>query len=173
MLVSDYILSRLAEEGIDTCFTVYGGAMAELLDAFPRQDKIKYVVTQHEQAAAFACEGYAQVKGVPGLCLVTSGPGGHNIVTGVANCFYNSVPAIFITGQVNSKFIRPNEDIRQLGFQESPIVDIVRPITKFASQCLNVDDLKLDLELAINACKTGRIGPVLLDIPVDVQKSYV
>src|ERR1051325_10586899 len=100
MNVADYILRRLADEGIDTVFLVYGGAMGELADAFTRQSRIRYVCAQHEQGAVFMAEGYAKAKGVPGVVLVTSGPGGGNIVTGLQNCFYDSTPLIALCGQV-------------------------------------------------------------------------
>ena len=95
------------------------------------------------------------------------------MVTGIANCFYDSTPCIFITGQVNSKFIRKDASVRQLGFQETDIVSIVRPITKFAVQCIDVSMFKLQLEMAIKACTEGRAGPVLLDIPHDVQRCAI
>lgn len=170
MRVSDYILQRLAREGIDTAFCVYGGAISELMDAFTRQDKISYVCPMHEQASSFMAEGYAKVKGVPGLAIGTSGPGGHNMVTGIANCYYESTPCIFITGQVNSQFIRPNETIRQLGFQETPIVDIVKPITKYAKLIMHISEVEAVFEKAIYVATTGRRGPVLIDIPIDIQR---
>ncbi len=174
MKFSDFILSRLADEGIDTAFVLYGGAISELMDAFTRQDRIKYVVMNHEQSCAFAAEGYAKAKGIPGLAIATSGPGGHNLVTGIANCYYDSTPCIFITGQVATPFIRPRwSDLRQLGFQESPIVDIVRPITKYAVQVDKLGTAKAQVNRAIRHCMSGRRGPVLLDIPSDIQKCQV
>jgi acetolactate synthase I/II/III large subunit len=171
MRVSDHLLARLAKEGIDTAFTVYGGAISELMDAFTRQSAIRYIVPMHEQAAAFGAEGYAKMKGVPGLAIATSGPGGQNMVTGIANCYYDSTPCIFITGQVQTKFMRPDNRIRQLGFQESPIVDIVREITKYAVTVKDVRYFDEQLEDAIHLCKSGRPGSVLLDIPGDVQRA--
>lgn len=168
--ISDYILSRLADAGITHAAMVYGGAISELADAFTRQDRLKYVVMQHEQACSFFAEGYAQVKGVPGLAIGTSGPGGHNMVTGIANCYYNSVPAIFLVGQVQTRFIRPpGSGLRQLGFQETPIVDIVRPITKFACTLLPGDSISLTMDCLLHECTEGRPGPVLLELPSDLQ----
>lgn len=171
MRLSDYILARLADEGIDTAFMLYGGAISELMDAFTRQSRIRYVSMMHEQAAAFAAEGYAKAKGIPGLAIATSGPGGHNMVTGIANCYYDSTPCIFITGQVATNLIRPRgSELRQLGFQETPIVDIVRPITKYAVCIDKLDTAKERINRAIRHCMKGRPGPVLLDIPTDIQK---
>jgi acetolactate synthase I/II/III large subunit len=168
--VSDYVLQRLASAGVTHAFTVYGGAISEMMDAFTRQSAIKYVTTIHEQAAGFAAEGYAKVSGL-GLAIATSGPGGGNLVTAIQDCYYDSTPCIFITGQVTSQFIRPDNRVRQLGFQETPIVDIVRPITKYAKLVRYVDDVQSALEMAIYEARNGRPGPVLLDIPIDIQKA--
>lgn len=172
MKVSDYVLKRLAAEGIDTAFEVYGGAMSELMDAFTRQDAMRYIAAQHEQGAVFMAEGWAKAKGKPGLVIVTSGPGGGNIVTGLQNAYYDSVPLIAITGQVQSQFMRPaGSPLRQLGFQETPIVDIVKPITKYAVTVQGPMHLAYSLETAILGATKGRAGPVLIDIPSDVQKA--
>ena len=169
MKIADLLLRRIAEE-VDTVFLTYGGAIAELVDAFVRQDKLRYVCGLHEQANAFMAEGYSKVRGF-GVAMATSGPGGHNLVTGIANCFYDSVPVLFITGQVATNLIRPTQELRQLGFQETPIVDICRPITKFSLRLRHDDNWYSDLDDAIGLAKSGRPGPVLLDIPVDVQRA--
>ena len=169
MNIADLILRRLSEE-VDTVFGVYGGAIAELWDAFTRQDKIEYVCPMHEQSAAFMAEGYAKVKGF-GVAMATSGPGGHNLVTGIANCYYDSTPVLFITGQVATNLIRPTTQLRQLGFQETPIAEIVRPITKAAYSVVTPAMALEGLEALIELAKSGRPGPVLLDIPVDIQRA--
>lgn len=170
MRVSDWILARLAKEGITHAFTVYGGAISELMDAFTRQRDINYVVTIHEQAAGFAAEGYAKARGIPGLAIATSGPGGGNMVTAMQNCYYDSTPCIFLTGQVATPLINREPTVRQLGFQETPICDIVRRITKYAGQPQSAEDARQMLETALMEAKSGRPGPVLLDIPIDVQR---
>ena len=169
MNIADLILRRLSEE-VDTVFGVYGGAIAELWDAFTRQDKLEYVCPMHEQAAAYMAEGYAKTRGF-GVAMATSGPGGHNLVTGIANCYYDSVPVLFITGQVATNLIRPTQELRQLGFQETPIADICKPITKFAFTVKDPAKVLDTLDMAIDIAKWGRPGPVLLDIPVDVQRA--
>ena len=119
-------------------------------------------------------EGYAKTKGVPGLVLVTSGPGGGNIVTGLQNTYYDSCPLIALCGQVASNLIRPPKSrLRQLGFQETPIVEIVRPITKFAALVQGPTHGMFCLETAIKEAKSGRPGPVVLDIPADVQRMEI
>jgi acetolactate synthase-1/2/3 large subunit len=172
MRVSDYCLARLAREGIDTAFLVYGGAMAELADAFLRQSAMRYVCAQHEQAAGFCAEGYSKAKGVPGLVITTSGPGGGNIVTCLQNAYYDSVPLIALTGQVASNLVRPKDSpARQLGFQETNIVEIARSITKYAVMAEGPAHAVYSLETAILEAKSARPGPVLLDIPSDIQKA--
>ena len=170
MQVADHLLARLAQEGITHAFGVYGGAVSEIFDAFTRQTAIKYIVPMHEQAAGFMAEGYAKARGVPGFAFATSGPGGGNLVVPIQNCYYDSVPCIFVTGQVQTKVMRPNNRVRQLGFQETPIVDIVREITKYAATIMEAGHFVPALDFAIRACKEGRPGPVLLDIPIDIQR---
>jgi acetolactate synthase-1/2/3 large subunit len=172
--VSDLILQRLADAGTDTVFLVYGGAMGELADAFTRQDRVRYVCAQHEQGAVFMAEGYAKVRGVPGAVLVTSGPGGGNIVTGLQNCFYDSTPLIALCGQVSSNLIRPKgSKLRQLGFQETSMREIARPITKYAVTVDGPAHAIYCIDTAIAEATFGRPGPVLLEVPLDVQKAEV
>ena len=169
-LVSDLIARRLKEE-VDVVFGVYGGAISDLWDAIPRVN-LAYVCPMHEQAAGFMAEGYAKIKGM-GVCLTTSGPGALNIVTCIGNCFYDSVPVLFITGQVNSKFMRPDNSVRQVGFQETPIVDIVKPIVKSSVLVKDPVSVPSVLNALISIAKAGRPGPVLLDLPIDVQRARV
>lgn len=173
MKLADYVINRLAEEGIDKIFVVYGAANGDLIDAFTRTDKTEYVAVMHEQAGGFAAEAYAKTTGNMGAAIATSGPGGMNFVTPIGNCFYDSVPCIFITGQINSKFLRPDESIRQIGFQETDIVSIVKPITKYAKMIVDAKSIKYELEKSIHLAKSGRPGPVLLDIPLNIQKTEI
>lgn len=173
MKVADFVINYLGSYGIDTAFIVSGAANGNLIDAFSRTDKMKYVVAMHEQAAGFAAEGYAKVSGKPGLAIATSGPGGMNLITPMGNCFYDSVPCIFLTGQINSGFLRPDPVIRQLGFQETDIVAIASPLTKYATMVKDPNDIKRELEKALFYATHGRPGPVLLDIPMDIQKKEV
>ena len=131
--LADYVIDFYASKGIDKAFLVYGAANGDLVDAFTRNKKIDYVTTFHEQAAGFAAEGYAKIKRLPGLAISTSGPGATNMITSIANCFYDSIPCVFISGQINSKFLRPHDGIRQVGFQETDIISIVKPVCKYAT----------------------------------------
>jgi acetolactate synthase I/II/III large subunit len=171
--VADYIIKFFADKGIDKMFVVYGAANGDLIDAFTRIKKTKYVSIMHEQAAGFAVEGYAKIKNLPGVAIATSGPGGQNFVTSIANCFYDSVPAIFITGQIKTQFLRPDERVRQIGFQETDIVGITKPITKKSVMITDVKKIKFELEHCYHLATTGRPGPILLDVPMDIQKQFV
>ena len=173
MKLSDYVIDYLADYGIEDIFVVYGAANGDLIDAFTRNDKTRYIAVMHEQGGGFAAEGYSKVKNKLSATIATSGPGGMNFVTPIGNCFYDSVPCLFITGQINSNFMRPNEDIRQIGFQETDIVSIVKPITKYAKLVKDPLDIKYELEKAIFEATNGRPGPVLLDIPINIQKQQI
>ena len=127
----------------------------------------------HEQAAAFAAEGGARMTGVPGVALATSGPGATNLLTGIGSCFFDSVPAVFITGQVNTNELRGDTGVRQAGFQETDIVAIAAPITKWAVQVRSAEELPSVLAKAFMEAVEGRPGPVLVDIPMDVQRQEV
>lgn len=173
MKVADYIIKYLENYGIREVFVVYGAANGDLIDAFTRMEKIKYVCTMHEQGGGFAAEGYAKITGAFGVAIATSGPGGMNLITSMGNCYYDSVPCLFITGQINSKFLRCDPEIRQVGFQETDIVGIAKPVTKYAVMIKKPEDVKYELGKAIHSMLDGRPGPVLIDIPLDVQKAEI
>lgn len=173
MKVADYVVDFLASKGIDSVFVVYGAANGDLIDAFTRTDKTKYVAVMHEQAGGFAVEGYAKISGRPGAAIATSGPGGMNLLTPMGNCYYDSVPGIFITGQVNSQFLRADPSIRQVGFQETDIVSMAKPVAKYAKMILDPKSIRYEMEKAYYTCLEGRPGPVLLDIPTNVQKAQI
>lgn len=172
MKAADWIIQRLKEHGIEKVFVVYGAANGDLIDAFTRVEGIDYVAMFHEQACAFAAEGYSKATGKLGCVIVTSGPGGQNLLTGIANCYYDSVPVLFITGQVNTQFMG-NGQVRQVGFQENDIVNQVDSVTKFASMVEEIEGLPFELDRAIFTALDGRYGPALLDIPIDIQKGDV
>jgi len=171
--VADYVIRCLADVGIEKMFVVYGAANGDLIDAFTRISHTQYVAVMHEQAGGFAAEGYAKISGKPGVAIATSGPGGMNLLTSMGNCFYDSVPCVFLTGQINSRFLRPDPSVRQVGFQETDIVGMATPVTKYAKLVLKPEDIRYELEKALWLCQNGRPGPVLLDLPLDVQKTEV
>ena len=171
--VADYVIRYLADVGIDKMFVVYGAANGDLIDAFTRISHTQYVAVMHEQAGGFAAEGYAKVSGKPGVAIATSGPGGMNLLTSMGNCFYDSIPCVFLTGQINTRFLRPDQSVRQVGFQETDIVGMATPVTKYAKLVLKPEDIRYELEKALWLSQNGRPGPVLLDLPMDVQKAQV
>ena len=171
--VADYLINRLAEYGIEEVFQVYGAATGHLVDAFVRAKNIRYIAPFHEQACGFAAEGYAKVGGNFGVAMATSGPGGQNLATCAGNCYYDSVPCLFITGQIKQQFMRPDKSIRQVGFQESDMVGLMSAVTKYSVMVEKPEDIRYELEKAIYIMKEGRPGPVHLDIPIDVAKAVI
>ena len=173
--LADYVINFYSKIGVDKMFVVYGAANGDLIDAFSRNKNVEYVAVLHEQAGGFAAEGYAKVKGnkIPGVAIATSGPGGMNFVTPAGNCYYDSVPVIFITGQVNSNFLKPDSSIRQTGFQEADMCSIFKSITKYTKLILDPNSIKYELEYSLFLATNGRPGPILLDIPIDVQKAEI
>jgi acetolactate synthase I/II/III large subunit len=170
MKVSDYIIEYLSQQGVTHIYEVIGGMITHLIDSAHKNEKITLITVHHEQAAAFAAEGMARLTGIPGVALATSGPGAINLLTGIGSCYYDSVPAIFITGQVNRNEQKKDLPIRQLGFQETDIVTMSIPITKAAWKIDDPLDVPTKLEEAFSLALSGRPGPVLLDIPMDVQR---
>jgi acetolactate synthase-1/2/3 large subunit len=171
MKASDYIAEVLSNHGVRCVFEVSGGMIVHLLDSIHRQGKIRIVSVHHEQAAAFAADAVGRITGVPGVAMATSGPGATNLLTGIGSCYFDSSPAVFLTGQVNREEQKGGRNIRQLGFQETDIVAMAAPITKAALKVKTVEDLPELLQRAFEMATDGRPGPVLLDIPMDVQRS--
>ena len=174
MKVSDYIVEYLIEKGITDVFGYPGGMITHLMESFSKYHrKISAHVTYHEQGAAFAACGYAQAKDKPGVAYATSGPGATNLITGVCDAFFDSIPVIFITGQVNTFESRGQYTIRQRGFQETDIVSMVAPVTKYAQYVETADKIRYYLDSAFAAATSGRMGPVLLDIPMNIFKMEI
>jgi acetolactate synthase-1/2/3 large subunit len=169
--LADYVVSFLHSRGINHVFAVSGGALNFLCDAVSLS-RVKYVACHHEQAAAMAAEAYARVKGL-GCAMVTSGPGGTNAITGVAGAWLDHTPTITISGQSFSGQTIGDSGLRQLGVQEINIIDLVRPITKYAVMVTGPESIRYHLEKALYLATEGRPGPVWLDLPVDVQKAEV
>lgn len=171
--ISDYIASTIADLGVRHVFGVCGGGAMHLVDSFGGSDRLEYVATHHEQAAAMAAEGYARISGVPGATLVTSGPGGTNAITGVYGAWVDSIPAIYVSGQVTRDTLIGQTGLRQFGIQEGNIIDIVRPITKYAVTITDPDTIRYHVEKACHLATTGRPGPVWIDVPLDIQSRLV
>jgi acetolactate synthase-1/2/3 large subunit len=173
MKASDFIAEFIEQKGITSVFELSGGMITHILDSFNQKTKVQIVTMHHEQSAAFAAEGYARITGLPGVALATSGPGATNLLTGIGSCYFDSTPAIFITGQVNRHELKGSREIRQLGFQETDIVTMAKPITKYCIQVTNPEELPQILENAYQIALEGRPGPVLVDIPMDVQRAQI
>ena len=166
---SEFIIKRLLKEGLDTAFGVTGGGAMFLNEAFRKEKKLNFIFTHHEQAAAMAAEAYYRVKKKLAILSVTSGPGGTNAITGVIGSWIDSIPMIIISGQVELKDMIGQSGTRQIGIQEANIIDLVRPITKYAKTLNKSSDIEFEIKKAINIATSERPGPVWLDIPLDVQ----
>ncbi len=177
MKASDYIVEFLKKTGTTHIFGYPGGAVTHIIDSIYKCDGISFIGMGNEQGAAFAAEGYSRASGKIGVALATSGPGATNLITGIGSAYFDSVPVVYITGQVNTyeykKSFETTANIRQLGFQETDIVEIVKPITKYAVRITNAEDLQSELSKAIEIAKSGRQGPVLIDIPMNIQRADV
>lgn len=174
MKLSDYIVEYLIEKGITDVFGYPGGMVTHLMDSFSKYtSRINAHITYHEQGAAFAACGYAQASGKVGVAYATSGPGATNLITGICNAYFDSIPTLFITGQVNTFESRGKLKVRQRGFQETDIVSMVEPVTKYAVKVEDAEKIKYYLDYAFSAALNGRKGPVLLDIPMDIFRTDI
>jgi acetolactate synthase-1/2/3 large subunit len=176
--LSDYVFDFVAKQGVKHVFLVTGGGAMHLNESLARQPELEPVCNSHEQASAIAAENYGKATNRLGVCLVTTGPGGTNAVTGVVGAWLDSTPTLFISGQVK----RPDRmfdaeghplGMRQLGVQEVDIVSIVKPVTKYAVTVLDPSCIRYEMEKAVHIATTGRPGPVWVDIPLDVQASPI
>ena len=168
--VSDVVAEVLIEEKVSHVFAISGGASLHLIHSLADNENIQYVCNHNEQAAAMAADGYSRVSGNIGVALTTSGPGATNLITGICCSYYDSVPSLFITGQVSTFRMKGDTGVRQIGFQETPIVDVVKSITKYAYTINHPSEIKYQIQKALHIARSGRPGPVLIDIPDDVQR---
>lgn len=171
---SDYIVEFLIKKGVKDVFGYQGGMIAYLFDSLKKYEgQISYHIPYHEQGGSFAANGNAQVSGKAGFCFVTSGPGFTNALTGMANAYCDSIPVIYIMGQVNYKDKKHGLKMRQKGFQEILAADIAKPICKKSYDIETVDEIIPALNEAYDIAMSGRKGPVFLDIPINVFREYV
>lgn len=173
MKLSDYLASFLARNGIKHVFQIIGGASVHMVHSIAKRKDIEYICVQHEQAGAMAAEAYSRITKNIGAAMATSGPGMTNLITGIGCAYFDSTPTLYITGQVNTYESKQGRAVRQIGFQETDIVEMVKPITKFAVQITDPKDTRYYFEKAVYIAKSGRGGPVLLDIPMDIQRAEV
>ena len=175
MKASDAVAKFLIAHKVQTCFELVGGMITHLLDSFAESGQFNIVSMHHEQSAAFAAEGVARhTKGQNiAVAMGTSGPGATNLLTGVGSCWFDSVPCLFVTGQVNTRELKGDRAIRQQGFQELDIVAVAHSLTKYAVRVDEAEKLLPELHKALSMALSGRLGPVLLDIPNDVQRAEI
>ena len=173
MKVSDYVMDFLYREGTTHVFTVSGGGIMHLLDSLARHSGLRYTCNYHEQACAIAAEGYSRVHTALGACLVTTGPGSTNALSGVAGAWVDSIPLLVVSGQVRRDLIADYSKVRQLGPQEINIDAMARPVTKYFTTIMDPTRIRYELEKAVSIARHGRPGPVWVNIPLDVQGASV
>lgn len=171
--LSDYVAQRIAGMGVKHVFLLAGGGAMHLVDSFGRNPEIEYVCNLHEQACSIAAEAYGQYTNNLGVALVTTGPGGTNAITGLAGAWLDSTPCMFISGQVKRADLMAGRGVRQMGFQELDIVRIVESITKYAVTVTDPLSIKYHMDKALHLARSGRPGPVWIDIPLDVQSALI
>lgn len=174
MKVSDYIVEFFIDKGITDVFGYPGGMVTHLMESFDKyRESINAHVNYHEQASSFSACGYAQVTMKPGVAYATSGPGATNLITGICNAYFDSIPTIFLTGQVNTFESKTGLRVRQKGFQETDIISMINEVTKYSAYVGESEDIKYMLEKAYNISLEGRPGPVLLDIPMNILRADI
>ena len=173
LTVADYLAQFLAKKKAPAAYQLSGGMIAFLTDAIQNLGATPLIHNRHEQASGFAAEGSTRVTGIPSVAMGTSGPGATNLVTPIASCFFDSVPVIFITGQVRTDEIKKISAQRQNGFQELDICEVVKPITKGVWQVTTSVTVPQILEEAWELATNGRPGPVLIDLPIDIQQQMI
>jgi len=173
MKLSDYIAQFLAERGVTHAFGMSGGAAVHMFDSIDRRTDIDIISMTHEQCAAMAADGYARASGKMGVAVCTSGPGATNLLTGTCCSYYDSIPTLMLTGQVSTHRLKGERLIRQLGFQETDVLSIFGTVTKYAVQLKSATEIKYVLEKAFHIAFEGRPGPVLIDIPDNLQRSEI
>ena len=173
MKVSDYVIEFISKLGVDKVFCVTGGGAMHLNNSLGMSKNVEGVFMLHEQGASIAAESYARIREGYGVCLVTSGPGATNAITGLCGAYMDSIPVIFISGQAKTADLVGNQGVRQFGIQEVDIVSLVKPYTKYAVQVRDAADIRYELEKASSLAVSGRPGAVWIDIPLDVQATDV
>jgi len=171
--LSDYVLSRVAQEGVRYVFLVPGGGAMHLNDSLAGRNDLGFVANYHEHACAVGAESYAKLTGNLGVAMVTAGPGATNCLTGLTSAWVNSAPVVFLSGQVKRSDLKGGRQLRQLGLQEVDIVSIVKTITKYAVTITEPSSIRFHLDLALYHARHGRPGPVWLDVPLDVQSCQI
>lgn len=172
MKITDAIAQFLEECGIKHVFGISGGASLHVIHSIYARQGMKFHCLQHEQACGFAADAYARLTGL-GCFIVTSGPGFTNGLTPMAASYYDSIPVLFICGQVTVARLGKGWGVRQAGFQQTPAVDVAKPICKYAIEPMRAEDVMPAMREAVRIAKEGRPGPVLISIPDDIQRAEI
>lgn len=171
--ISDIVARCLKKNDISCVFAISGGASLHLIHSIAETKGMKFICPQHEQAGAMAADAFSRVSNKIGCAIATSGPGATNLVTGIASSFYDSIPVLFLTGNVATFRAKGKLGVRQLGFQETDFVEMCKTITKYAVLVTKPEMVIFEIEKALFIAKDGRPGPVLIDIPDDIQRTFV
>lgn len=166
---AEYVAAFLEAANVRRVYVLSGGMIAPLIDAIARSAKLRLVLVSHEQVGAFAVDAEARITGGPAVAMGTSGPGALNLISGIASCYYDSVPAIFIGGQVQTYFLKGEKPTRQFGLQEAPFADVASPVAKAVIRLKNVSDVRSAFAEAFAVACSGRPGPVAIEFPYDLQ----
>ena len=172
MTVARYLTLLIERLDVDIIPVIQGGVIMKMIDEVGISEKLKHICPNHEQALAMMVDTYSRIKGF-GVGMVTSGPGAVNLATGIACSFYDSIPCLYISGQVGNFHVKRERNVRQRGFQETDVVEVLKPITKYSVLLDDPNDARYIFEKAVFMAKSGRPGPVLIDLPYDVQRSLV
>jgi acetolactate synthase-1/2/3 large subunit len=173
MKLSDYVINFFVEKNIDKIFGIAGGASLHLLDSITNNINVNLICNHHEQHSSMAADAYARATKNFGVVVATSGPGATNLITGVCGAYYDSVPLFCVTGQVSTWRQVGSTGVRQIGFQETPVVDMFKSITKYSIQLDKPENIRFELEKAFHIMSHGRLGPVLIDIPDNFQRAII
>jgi acetolactate synthase-1/2/3 large subunit len=173
MKLSDYVVDFLVQHGVPDIFLVTGGGIMHLVDSVGQHPGMRFICNYHEQACAIAAEAYARTRNSVGACLVTTGPGSTNALSGIAGAFVDSIPVVVISGQVRRDLLADYSKLRQFGPQEINIDDMARPVVKYFKTVMDPASIRRELECAWHHATTGRPGPVWINIPLDVQAAVI
>ncbi len=173
MKISDYVIKFIAGLGVDKVFCVTGGGAMHLNNSLGSSEDVQGVFMLHEQGASVAAESYARIRESIGVCLVTSGPGATNAITGLCGAYMDSIPVIFISGQAKRADLVGDQNVRQFGIQEVDIISMVKPYSKYSVRLMDPKTVKYELEKAVHIAVSGRPGAVWIDIPLDIQATDI
>ena len=170
--VAKFVINFLQKKGIKVIPVYQGGAVMNFIDEIGKNNNLKYIVPYHEQSLSMQVDTLARLNGFA-AGFATSGPGATNLLTGVCSAYYDSIPCFYFTGQVGQLHLKKNRGVRQLGFQETDVIKVFKPITKYVVQINDASKVAYELEKGYHKASEGRPGPVIFDIPFNIQKTQI